>query len=519
MAKLPVLQRQQLLQGTTGQQRFRPAQTIDPVSEAIGQAGQIATDISDKMWLADSKVQLSAANTNTQMELASLQVELAKGNSETALRDYQVRAQEIYARNAEGMSPLVVAEYDSAFATINAKTNLSLTSTIAAKRSDERVGHTYSVLDWGVTHGAVSADPQVRASALAQGLSEIAARVDANDITPDKAKKMALEYRADFMDAVMVGRVNNFKLGDLSLAYEQMRTGEFGDEEVNLAWSTLTGKRQAQLLSQVITNNSRYLSAKDADERRAERKREAQVLQALKDFWGANTTDDKRAEAADILRRNPETSVADLREVENALSGRSADLDDPVAVVTMEDRIAQFPGDITEAEIRDMPFGFETRDALVEKLRNMGEILFNRASQYVNTSPQFVFPSEMARSLAAGLQGAEALESSRRQVMTELHEARSDARLKGEPFDAMIWVRERLDPERGAATGADAVNEREGNAIKVLEGYGIGNEAEWQAAVGEATRASETNPLAKSRLSVLMKNGTLAGYTWGVTAQ
>ena len=514
MAKLPVLQLTRLLQNTTGQQRFRATEVIDPVSEAIGQAGQVATGIADKMWEADSKVQLSAANTNTQMELAALEVELAKGNTETALQDYQVRAQEVYARNAEGMSPLVVAEYDSAFATINAKTNLSLTGTIAAKRSDERVGYTHSVLEWGLKQGASSPDPETRAMALAQGLSEIGDRIDANDISADEGAKMALKYRTDFMDTVMVGHINRVSLNDLDVIFEQMQKGDFGDDELNMVWSTLDEKRKGQLVSQAITNNQRYLVAQDAAERRKDATREKERNKQLKIFWSRESSEEEKRAAAAELRLNPETSVRDTRDMEDALSGVSTDFDDPIKLQVMQDRIARHPGGVTQADFDE--FSFVAREALVGQLNNMRNTLFDRAVQMINSSTQFVFPSEMAKSLAEGLEGTEALESARRSVITELQIARDDARTSGEGFDAMAWVRERLDPKSNEVPSAATTKPNDAEvamskAREELAAQGVSTREEWIAKEETMRWMAGVESVALS-YQTFLNQGIAAGY-------
>ena len=87
MAKIPGIQRQRLMPSTTGATMLQVVQQSTAVEDAIGNAANLVSNISNKMFEADSNAQLSTANVNTQMELSALEAELARGDSETAMVD------------------------------------------------------------------------------------------------------------------------------------------------------------------------------------------------------------------------------------------------------------------------------------------------------------------------------------------------------------------------------------------------------------------------------------------------
>ena len=96
MAKIPGIQRQRLVQALPAA-TLQVVQQSTAIEDAIGNAGNLVANISNEMFKRDSAAQLSTANVNTQVELGRLELELERGDSETALRDYTLRSREIYA--------------------------------------------------------------------------------------------------------------------------------------------------------------------------------------------------------------------------------------------------------------------------------------------------------------------------------------------------------------------------------------------------------------------------------------
>jgi len=517
MAKIPGIERQRLMPALPAA-TLQVVQQSTAVEDAIGNAANLVSNISNKMFEADSAQQLSAANVNTQMELSALEVDLARGDSETAMVDYATRSQAIYAKNAEGMSPLVRAKYDDAWAMLNAKTNLSLTSTIAAKRSGERVASALSGLDIAVRMGGAASDEFAREGWKVQGIASIDAMVEANDLKPAAAAKLKIKFLDDFDNEVITNWSNNIPLGALDDAYIAMNEGDLGDPSLNAAWKSLPAKRRATLVAGAITNQQRLLTAKDAAERRIEEGLVRDGDEALKELWDSDTTKERQQELLQILRKNRMVSYKVYKEAEDALSGRTGKLDDVQEVEQMYLKIAQSGETMTNADISGS-FSGPQRAAFIVQLAAQKDQQFNKALRILGASNLFHFGTALQKKNYSFTTGQEALDAMRRDVETEMYEAQANARkaTPPEPFNPVEYMRARLEeienPKKKSTV--DPGPEKKAGAIDALTKQQLPDEAAWDNQmnlVGILLRASPNNKEMKDWFNQLAQLGADAGY-------
>jgi hypothetical protein len=449
MAKIPGIQRQRLMPSTTGAAMLQVVQQSTAVEDAIGNAADLALGISSKMFEADSNAQLSTANVNTQMELSALEAELARGDSETAMVDYATRSQAIYAKNAEGMSPLVLAEYDANFATLSAKTNLSLTGTIATKRSSDRVAGGLVSLDALIKmYAPPTNDPNKspaqarldREAALIQGETIVRQLVASNDKTPEQGAKMLLDFLAKFNDERFVGWVNALPQKDVGKAFAQMSAGDFGDEQTNQAWAKLPEKRKRALINQSLANASKLLTFQDAEDRRALETREAEAKKLMIEF-ATEKDPNRRQEILTELADNPGMTPTLYNKMVQDNAGATNRFDDPVAIRNTDKRIMRFGAgdDITLDEIMGLTFSDGVLSRMMTDLREVQDVRMQDAMDLVLSSPLFApsNPSERRR------QG-DAMDRRQLKIKNQLIGERIDARDEGRAFDPVDRARELL---------------------------------------------------------------------------
>ena len=517
MAKLPSIERQRLLPTTTGAQRLQAVKVYDPVAEAIGNAGNLVVGIQNKMFEADSAAQLSAANVNTQMELGALEVELSKGNSETAMNDYAVRSQAIYAKNSEGMSPLVQQQYDANFGTLSTKTNLSLVSTIATKRSGERVAGVLSLLDEAVQFGGAATDEFSREGWLIQGIASIDALVQANDLKPAKAAKWKLKFIADFNNEVITNWSNNIPLGELDDAYIAMNEGNLGDPSLNTAWKALDATRRAAVVSGAIANQSRLLSAKDAAERREEDDLIEAGDLALKELWDRDTTEERQQELLQILRKNRMVDYKVYREAEDALSGRTGKLDDPDEVDAMYLNIAQNAERLTNADISGS-FSGPQRERFIAQLAAQKNEQFTKTLRVLEASNLFHFGTALRKRIYSLTTGQEALDAMRRDLETEMYAAQYEARTQEKAFNPIEYIQNRLEEianPKKESTVNPAPYKRAGAIRALIREHNLPDQAAWDHqmnTLGILLAADPTDELRLAWWDELAQLGTDAGY-------
>ena len=449
MAKIPGIQRQRLVQALPAA-TLQVVQQSTAIEDAIGNAGNLVSNISNEMFKRDSDFQLSMANVNTQVELERLGLELSRGDSETALRDYTLRSREIYAKNAEGMSPLVLAEYDTNWATLNAKSELSLASTIAAKRSGERVAAMLSSLDSLKTFGATSDDPLRRSAALETGIASIAMRVAANDIKPAAGAKMRIKFEEEFNDATFTHYVNGLGQGEINSAFHQMSRGSFLDAGMEETWKKLSPKRQQALIGQVITNADRLLRRNDAQLAR-DAKEDAVIAKALsREFYTPGTNEDRRVKILGELADNGSMTVELYNKMVRDAGGATARFDDPVAIRKVDVDIMRRGHEITEAQIMAQPFSAEVIDRQLKELDIRRDARFSDAMDILTSSPLFY-----SDSMSTNQRRREDQKLTRRQLEIKhtLTNRQIQALDENEPYDPVDHVRELLETEANLSSG------------------------------------------------------------------
>jgi hypothetical protein len=452
MAKIPGIQRQRLMPFTTGATMLQVVPQSTAVEDAIGNAANLALSISGKMFEADSNAQLSTANVNTQMELSALEVELARGDSETAMVDYATRSQAIYAKNAEGMSPLVLAEYDANFATLSAKTNLSLTGTIATRRSSDRVAGGLVSLDALIKmYAPPTNDPNKspararldREAALIQGEAIVRQLVASNDKTPEQGAKMLLDFFAKFNDERFVGWVNALPQKDVGKAFTQMSAGDFGDEQTNQAWSQLPEKRKRALIDQSLANASKLLTFQDAEDRRILGTRQAEAKKLMIEF-ATEKDPTRRQEILTELANNPGMTPTLYNKMVQDNAGATNRFDDLKAIRDMDKRIMRFgagaiENDVTIDEIMGLSFSDGVLSRMMTDLREVQDVRMQDAMDLILSSPLFA-PSSSSEKRRQG----DAMDRRQLKIKNQLISERIDHRDRGEAFDPVDRARQLL---------------------------------------------------------------------------
>ena len=435
------------------------------------------------MFEADSAAQLSAANVNTQMELGALEVELSKGNSETAMNDYAVRSQAIYAKNSEGMSPLVQQQYDANFGTLNARTNLSLVSTIAGKRSSDRVAGGMVLLDNLIKiYAPPTNDPSKspaqarvdREAALVQGETIIRQLVASNDKTPEQGAKMLLDFRADFNDERFVGWVNALPQKDVGKAFTQMSAGEFGDEETNKAWAMLPEKRKRALINQSIANASKLLTFQDAEDRRILGTRQAEAKKLMIEF-ATQRNPARRQEILEALADNPAVMPTLYSKMVQDNAGATNRFDDLKAIRDMDKRIMSFgagaiENDVTIDEIMGLNFSDGVLSRMMTDLREVQDVRMQDAMDLILSSPLFA-PANKSQKRTQG----DAMDRRQLKIKNQLIRERIEKRDNNEAFDPFDRAQELLGALLKRDPNLDPIT-RQANALTRLRGeYGIKN--------------------------------------------
>jgi hypothetical protein len=487
MAKIPGVERQRLMPSTTGGARLQVVQQSTAEMDAIGNAANLVQGIGQKMFEADSKAQLSTANVNTQMELSVLQTQLEKGDSETAMADYATGSQAIYAKNAEGMSPLVLAEYDSNYATLSTKTNLSLVGTIAAKRASDRVAGGMVLLDSMIKmYAPPSKDPnkssaqarQDREAALAHGDLIVSQLVASNDKTPEQGAKMLLDFHADFNDARFVGWVNSLSQGEVNSAFVKMSTGDFGDDETNQEWAKLPEKRKGALISQSITNASRLLSAQDAQDRRDLLIRQGEAKRLQIEF--ATSTDPARRQAILLeLADNPGMTPTLYDKMVQDAAGATNRFDDPVAIRQTDIRIMRHGPDMTQDEIMLLPFSDPVLARMMSDLEEVQDDRMRDAMDLVLSSPLFA-PSSSSEKRTQG----DAMDQRQLKIKNQLISDRIDARDSGEAFDPVDRARELLKLLTADDPAMDPEKRQQAATNQLRDEFGINNAKDLRVYMG-----------------------------------
>ena len=490
MAKIPGVERQRLMPSTTGGARLQVVQQSTEEMDAIGNAAKLVQGIGQKMFEADSKAQLSTANVNTQMELSVLQAQLEKGDPETAMADYITGSQAIYANNAEGMSPVVLAEYDSNYATLSAKTNLSLAGTIAAKRSSDRVAGGMVSLDSMIKMFAPpSKDPdkppaqarQDREAALIQGEAIVSQLVASNDITPEQGAKMLLDFHADFNDARFVGWVNSLSQSEVNGAFVKMFTGDFGDEETNQAWNNLPEKRKGALINQAITNASKLLTFQDAEIRR-----ELQIFQSkakllMMEFSTSEDDPARRDEILLELANNPGISPTLYDNMVQDNAGATVRFDDLDAIRAVDLKIMNYGSgpieyEVTTNEIMDLPFSHPVLSRMMRDLREVQDVRMQDAMALVMSSPLFA-PANKSQARTQ----SDAMDRKQLEIKNQLIDAAIAARDDGIAFDPVDRARELLNLLKGDHPEMDPETRRQAALNQLINEFGIRNASDLTA--------------------------------------
>jgi len=486
MAKIPGIQRQRLMPSTTGATMLQVVQQSTAVEDAIGNAANLVSNISNKMFEADSNAQLSTANVNTQMELSALEAELARGDSETAMVDYATQSQAIYAKNAEGMSPLVLAEYDDAWAMLNAKTNLSLTSTIATKRSSDRVAGGLVSLDALIKiYAPPTNDPNKspaqarldREAALVQGEAIVRQLVASNDKTPEQGAKMLLDFLAKFNDERFVGWVNALPQKDVGKAFTQMSAGDFGDEETNKAWAKLPEKRKRALINQSLANASKLLTFQDAEDRRILGTRQAEAKKLMIEF-ATEKDPTRRQEILTELADNPGMTPTLYNKMVQDNAGATNRFDDLKAIRDMDKRIMRFgagaiENDVTIDEIMGLSFSDGVLSRMMTDLREVQDVRMQDAMDLILSSPLFA-PSSSSEKRRQG----DAMDRRQLKIKNQLISERIDHRDKGEAFDPVDRARELLGQLSKSDPDMNPEARRENAKTQLREEFLIKNAAD-----------------------------------------
>lgn len=484
MAKIPGIQRQRLVQALPAA-TLQVVQQSTAIEDAIGNAGNLVSNISTQMFKRDSDAQLSTANVNTQVELERLGLELSRGDSETALRDYTLRSREIYAKNSEGMSPLVKAEYDTNWAMLNAKSELSLANTVAAKRSSDRVAGGMVSLDYLIkTYAPPTNDPNKppaqarldREAALIQGETIIRQLVASNDKTPEQGAKMLLDFRAKFNDERFVGWVNALPQKDVGKAFTQMSAGDFGDEETNKAWAKLPEKRKRALINQSLANASKLLTFQDAEDRRKLEKQEAAAKKLMIEF--ATQTDSKRRqEILTELADNPAMTPTLYNKMVQDNAGATDRFDDPVAIRNTDKRIMRFGAgdDITLDEIMGLSFSDGVLSRMMTDLREVQDARMQDAMDLVLSSPLFA-PSSSSQKRTQG----DAMDRRQLKIKNQLISERIEKRDKGVAFDPVDRARELLQGLQNDRPELTPEKRQENAKTQLREEYGVNNVDDYQ---------------------------------------
>ena len=482
MVKLPSIERQRLLPTTTGAQRLQAVKVYDPVAEAIGNAGNLVVGIQNKMFEADSAAQLSAANVNTQMELSILSTELAKGNSETAMADYATRAAAIYAKNSEGMSPIVQGQYDASFGTLNAKTNLSLAGTVATKRSGERVAVTLSSLDTLVKFNAVSDDPDVVKNGLALAQATLQQRVEANDIKPAAAEKLWIKFQDDYNNATFTRYVNRLDASEVNSAFKQMSSGQFMmkdangdmviDKETSTAWAKLSEQRKAALISTNLANGRNLLRANDAEIARVAKLDLGTARRLSREFYSKGSTPERRSEILFLLESNDQVRGEVYNKMVQDNAGATERFDDPDAIRDMDVRVMHYGAtgnDVTINEIITQSWSDPVKDRLIQSLELAQSKRFDRAMRLLTASPLF-----HSDATSSGQNRRESNRLSERQldIKFTLEDEALVAKDANKPYDPVDRVRALLIEVAQEEKGPDGA-EKLGAATKALSDAGI----------------------------------------------
>jgi len=351
MAQIPTLQRQRGLPRSTGVPAMQAVQIVDPVGKALVTAAQTFDAIETQLFKAEAAGQLSAGMVNAQLKLSALEAEPNVGEANDPLLTLDDRIQLIQDEASAGMGPMVLEQFQNKFDILQAKSRISIKSTIIKKRFKALEAGLIIGLD-ALARGIGPTNKPINSKdALLTGLTGIENAINTGVIDAVKGAKLKLKFRSDVAEQSVIGWINSQAPETLIDTYKQMATQTFNDPDIALMWGVLGETKKATLIAQAITNVARWNSFQDAEVRRKDEVFKKGALELQRQFYSPQTDRDGRVKILKDLAANPQTSLSVYNMMLKDLEGRTDRFDDPRVETALRLRILRTPHYVTAAEI------------------------------------------------------------------------------------------------------------------------------------------------------------------------
>ena len=276
MAVIPTYTRQASIPGTTGV----PAPPMVPIDNQVAQAGlnffQQMGKIGVNLEESQQASELTAATVNAQLRLSGLETELKSQPGIDALSGFGGRATEIYNDITKTMHPKVRKAFDSKWALLSGKSQISIQGTATKRAYSEMLGDLHTNLD-SLVRGTFGGNPVDSDMAMSTGLFAIDLAISRHIIKADAGAKLKIKFAGDIAKNGISAWVNTTEKENLMSVYDQMRIGKFtgGTSKENkrnaVNWAQL-GELEKEAVRQRLATEMRSIQARqDKEDRDAER--------------------------------------------------------------------------------------------------------------------------------------------------------------------------------------------------------------------------------------------------------
>ena len=430
MAQIPTLQRQRGLPRSTGVPAMQAVQLADPVGKALGSVAQTFDAIETQLFKAEAAGQLNAGMVNAQLKLSALEAEPNVGEA----NDLDDRIQLIQDEASAGMGPMVLEQFQNKFDILQAKSRISIKSTIIKKRFKALEAGLIIGLD-ALARGIGPAGKPINSKdALLTGFKGINDAINTGVTDAVKGAKLKLKFRSDVAEQSVTGWINSQAPETLLDTYTQMANQKFNDPNIALMWGVLGEKTKAKLTAQAITNVARWNSFQDAAERRADDVLKTNALDLQRKYYKSKDREE-RGRILEELAKNSQTSLSVYNMMLKDYEGRTDRFDDPKVETALRLKIMQTPHLVTDKEI------IESNLSNVDELLTMhGQRITGRLARAreIITVDKVFLPATYNERLMKG----DAFDYMQAEIWGKVLREQTDHRDRGKPFDPVARAQE-----------------------------------------------------------------------------
>lgn len=434
MAVIPTYTRQASIPGTTGV----PAPTMVPIDNQVAQAGsnffQQMGKIGDDLFEAQASSELTAATTNAQLRLHGLETELKSQPGIDALNGFGGRATEIYSEITKTMHPKVRKAFDSKWALLSGKSQISIQGTATKRAYSEMLGDLHTNLAALVDGIAPGGDKIAWSLATTTGVDAIKLAVSKHIITSEAGAKLKSKFVKDVAESGVTGWINDQTVGTMVSAFRQMDREVFDDLDIFHLWIQLDEKKKASLTAKAITNIQRSAKLTADTERRTNNNLKTSAQALIVDLYREKPNENaedalkRRRGIIDELAKNKMVNPGTFNQMIKDVEGRTNRFLVRKDSIAIRKKILMTPHLVTHDEI--VEYNGTDQAELMTMLTARLNARTSRAREIVKSSPAFV-PGDMVTARMKGDVFDAAQANIWTTVLTEMVEARD----KGEPFD------------------------------------------------------------------------------------